>query len=248
MNCLYLIKDNKTGLVKIGITSQWTKRAQTLHVDRKTTAILVVKVENNREHERLLHEQYAHQRLPATEWFSLTDFQIENLTRKVKKLGEAIIDNSPKPFYHTNAAWSDPASRKKVKKFWDNFEWDELWELQEFNPWFKEAEWPRDKYEMLEYPRLDLYYYEPKSCGGKLVNCWICPDGSYDGEFDCEDEDANWIAKTFGGKPKGFEETLERIWILNSLPEHEKPLPVILRQIYLDEEKRQFDLQHETSI
>ena len=248
MNCLYLIKDNRTGLIKIGITSQWRKRAQTLHIDRKTSAILVIETENNKEHERLLHTKYAEYRLPGTEWFSLGEFLVAQLIGEVKKIGPAQLDNTPKPFDCKAAAWSDSLSKKHANKFWDNFEWDELWELQEFNPWFKKAEWPKDKHDMLECPRLDLYYYEPKSCSGELVNCWIYPDGSYDGEFDCEDEDAGWIAKCFDGKPKGFDDALERIWLLNDLPEHERPLPVILRQIQLDDAKRKFELEHEASL
>lgn len=241
MGFLYVIQDNKTEMVKIGITNQWSKRAQTLQVNRKTKALLVVETDKNREHEKRLHGIYSEFRLVGTEWFSLEQFSKNALLEEVKKIGTAYLDATVQSASPIDPPWSDKQSIKHTKMFWDNFEFDELFELQIANPWFVKYESPQDKYDYLECPRLDLYFYEPKSCGGKLVNCWIYPDGTYDGEFDCEPEDGAWIDQCFNGKPKGFEQALERIWLLCSLPDSEKPLQVILKSIELQEEEKQFE-------
>lgn len=71
--CVYLIRDNETGLHKIGITGNWARRSRELQVGRGSTAVQLVPCAEAKKWERVLHAQFRHKRLPQSEWFRITE-------------------------------------------------------------------------------------------------------------------------------------------------------------------------------
>lgn len=71
--CVYLIRDDETGLHKIGITSNWARRSRQLQVGRGSTAVRLVPCADAKKWERVLHAQFRHKRLPQSEWFRITE-------------------------------------------------------------------------------------------------------------------------------------------------------------------------------
>lgn len=76
MGCLYVIKSMQNcELYKIGVTSNWDKRAQQLYVNKKTSLHSLVKFEGDSEKlaEKELHRHFKRLRLPQSEWFFFDD-------------------------------------------------------------------------------------------------------------------------------------------------------------------------------
>ncbi|QNI94543.1 bacteriophage-like DNA-binding domain-containing protein [Synechococcus sp. A15-127] len=73
MECVYLIRDNDTNLLKIGMTTNWTRRATQLQVGRTTTKIMTVPCKDSGKWERVLHAMFKHKRLPQSEWFKISE-------------------------------------------------------------------------------------------------------------------------------------------------------------------------------
>jgi len=100
-NCLYVLQHINSGLIKIGVTGNWKSRSSQLCVGSKCNAIMVVACEDNYHEESKLHCDYDQQRIPQTEWFELSNKQIETLLKRVAMLGEQIEwrpkDVKPKP-------------------------------------------------------------------------------------------------------------------------------------------------------
>lgn len=70
--CVYLIRDNATGLHKIGMSTNWERRARQLQVGIVTTKVRVVACKNAGQWERVLHAMFKHKRIPQSEWFRIT--------------------------------------------------------------------------------------------------------------------------------------------------------------------------------
>lgn len=70
--CVYLIRDNETGLHKIGMTTNWERRARQLKVGSTTTKVRTVACKNPEKWERVLHAMFQHKRLPQSEWFRIS--------------------------------------------------------------------------------------------------------------------------------------------------------------------------------
>ncbi len=70
--CVYLIRDNATGLHKIGMSTNWERRARQLQVGITTTKVRVVACKNAGQWERVLHAMFKHKRIPQSEWFRIT--------------------------------------------------------------------------------------------------------------------------------------------------------------------------------
>ena len=68
---LYLIKDNSTGLHKIGVTKNWGTRSKQLRVGKTTTEIKVLRCINFTKWEKVLHKLFDSERLPGSEWFKI---------------------------------------------------------------------------------------------------------------------------------------------------------------------------------
>tara|TARA_Y100000739_G_C20366984_1_gene354916 strand:- start:60 stop:683 length:624 start_codon:yes stop_codon:yes gene_type:complete len=68
---LYLIKDNSTGLHKIGVTKNWGTRSRQLRVGKTTTEIKVLRCINFAKWEKVLHKLFDSERLPGSEWFKI---------------------------------------------------------------------------------------------------------------------------------------------------------------------------------
>jgi len=69
---VYVIKDNRSGLIKIGRTDSWLRRQKELRVDEVNITMLNVRwVADSFATESRLHERYRSYRLPQSEWFNL---------------------------------------------------------------------------------------------------------------------------------------------------------------------------------
>ena len=80
---VYLIRD-QSGLHKIGLTRNWDRRSRQLEIGTKTAAVLTATVINPERVESTLHHRYGAQRLPQSEWFSLTPEQIHEVIAEFK--------------------------------------------------------------------------------------------------------------------------------------------------------------------
>lgn len=89
-DCLYVLRHNSSGLIKIGVTSNWQSRSKQLRVNLATKALLVVACEDNLYEESSIHCEYDEQRIPQTEWFHLDANQTQTLLHRVKKLGKEV--------------------------------------------------------------------------------------------------------------------------------------------------------------
>jgi len=82
---LYVIRHLDTGLHKIGITNDWGRRQRELEVGTKTAPVHVVRVNDARQVERFLHRRFKANRMPQSEWFHLSDTQLEFVRTTVLK-------------------------------------------------------------------------------------------------------------------------------------------------------------------
>lgn len=90
--CLYVIKHDQTGLVKIGVSNNWYERAKALQIGTKTSPVIVVLTDNNAKAERDLHEQYRDYRLPGSEYFQLDNTSVGEVISKALKYGRPLSD------------------------------------------------------------------------------------------------------------------------------------------------------------
>lgn len=88
--CLYVIKHNRTGLVKIGVSNNWYERAKALQVGVKTSPLIVVLTDNNVEAEKYLHAHYRDCRLPGSEYFQLDSTFVGEVISKALKYGKPL--------------------------------------------------------------------------------------------------------------------------------------------------------------
>jgi hypothetical protein len=105
---LYVITHaNARGLVKIGITDRPTARMGEL---KDPEVLARVPVRHPRRHERRLHQKYEEQRLPQSEWFSLSPEQLEEVLEHVEQLAQSFLElvvlpkrekTEPEPEYET---------------------------------------------------------------------------------------------------------------------------------------------------
>ena len=63
---VYLIRDDASGLHKIGITTNWDRRSRELGVG-------LVPCDNSKYWEKVLHRYFKDRRLPQSEWFRVTE-------------------------------------------------------------------------------------------------------------------------------------------------------------------------------
>ena len=87
-NCIYLIRHRSSGLVKIGITQNWPRRCTELSAGFKCEIIKSVFCSLARDHEKRIHLDLDKYRLPQSEWFYLSEKQIQELAGKIILLGE----------------------------------------------------------------------------------------------------------------------------------------------------------------
>lgn len=67
MECVYLIKQNQSGLYKIGMTKNWDSRSKQLKVGSSTSKIKLVSCRNSEKWEKFLHAMFKHKRIPQSE-------------------------------------------------------------------------------------------------------------------------------------------------------------------------------------
>jgi len=92
MECVYLIRDNETGLHKIGMSTNWERRARQLQVGVTTTKVRIVACKNAEKWERVLHAMFKHKRIPQSEWFRITaEEAIPKMEWLVMKTNQRIV-------------------------------------------------------------------------------------------------------------------------------------------------------------
>ena len=84
---LYALRDQRSQLVKIGVTDHWERRAKQLKVGQHVDALLVVRCHNPLYQERRLHKMFSDERLPQSEWFNLNTKKVERVLEEMKALG-----------------------------------------------------------------------------------------------------------------------------------------------------------------
>jgi len=125
---LYVIQHEDTGLHKIGITNDWSRRQRELELGIKTKAVHVVRVNDARQIESYLHRRFKAQRMPQSEWFNLDGEQLNFVRSTVLKArddyrgprdqipapgGQPLTRPTSKPFNATTApAGSAPKQEK----------------------------------------------------------------------------------------------------------------------------------------
>lgn len=82
---LYVIEHIESGMTKIGITSDWFSRSNTLKVHQKTRLIGLFEAEDVEEAEKELHHAFKKYRLPGSEYFLLNSSQKEELLSKARE-------------------------------------------------------------------------------------------------------------------------------------------------------------------
>ena len=90
MDFVFLIRHANSGLIKIGVTDDWTATAYALKADHNFDVLLVVACGNALEEAERLHVQFGEHRLPESEWFYLEPPQVDALLAAVSVLGEEI--------------------------------------------------------------------------------------------------------------------------------------------------------------
>ena len=83
---IYLLKNNILGGYKIGITTAPKSRFKALAVGSKATLIGYWELDAYRELEKQLHKEYAEQRVPQSEWFSLSDTDVADVIQKIASI------------------------------------------------------------------------------------------------------------------------------------------------------------------
>ncbi len=83
-----MIRDNESGLHKIGMTTDWGRRSRELHVGRGSTAVSLMPCNDALRWEKVLHAQFKHRRLPQSEWFRVTE---EEAVAKMQWLTQQLI-------------------------------------------------------------------------------------------------------------------------------------------------------------
>lgn len=74
---IYLIRHAGSDLHKIGITLDWARRSKQLEIGEKVQPVKVSRVLSPGKLERDLHTRFAAQRLPQSEWFHLSEQQVQ---------------------------------------------------------------------------------------------------------------------------------------------------------------------------
>ena len=70
---IYLIKHDESGLYKIGMTANWSRRSRELKVGVSTRQVKIISCQNARKWEKVLHSMFKHKRLPQSEWFKISE-------------------------------------------------------------------------------------------------------------------------------------------------------------------------------
>lgn len=99
MGFVYLIRDNETGLHKIGMTTDWERRSRQLKVGISTTQVRVVRCEDAEKWEKVLHAMFKHRRIPQSEWFRISaeeaipkmTWLVEQTTQRRMLIGQMVI-------------------------------------------------------------------------------------------------------------------------------------------------------------
>lgn len=87
---VYVIRHIFSGMVKVGITSNWPRRAEELRIGQSTEIVQLVWSEDKLTHEQRVHSEFDPQRLPQSEWFHLTDNRLQEVLNSVRIAGSVI--------------------------------------------------------------------------------------------------------------------------------------------------------------
>ena len=83
---IYAIRHINTGLVKVGITADWFRRARELKLGRKTLPLTVAHVPYFADQaEKEIHKQLKAKRLPQSEWFELSEREVAWVLTRIEQ-------------------------------------------------------------------------------------------------------------------------------------------------------------------
>ena len=82
---LYVIEHVDSGMTKIGITGDWFSRSRALKLHEKTRLVGLFEPGDMQEAEKELHALFRKNRLPGSEYFSLTKAQQEELLARARE-------------------------------------------------------------------------------------------------------------------------------------------------------------------
>jgi len=126
---VYLIRNGD--LFKIGRTDNLQRRLKQL---QPCTVIQTLETDRSRDLEYELHQQYKSKRIPQTEYFRLTESQVEDVAVALGKTrqpgvssgerqGSGSSSSSSSGSYHTyfDSMWKDPAFREEMeRRYWNS--------------------------------------------------------------------------------------------------------------------------------
>lgn len=124
---VYVIEHIKSGMTKIGITSDWFSRSATLKVHQETRLIGLFESCDMEKTEKDLHRFFRKQRLPGSEYFFLTKEQQKDLLDKARENNREMEDltgtframtNSPIADVTNAVLWSSRDWLRLNRKSW----------------------------------------------------------------------------------------------------------------------------------
>lgn len=121
MEGLYLIRHLESGMVKIGITSDWGRRSRELAVGDTTELLQLweLPAPHNRRAERELHQLLSWARLPQSEWFNLDGAAVLGLMQPRlacwQELARLQLDGEPQDWVSTGAGLARVVGRGELR-------------------------------------------------------------------------------------------------------------------------------------
>lgn len=120
---VYVIRDESSGLHKIGITLVWQRRSRQLNIGTKTRAVCIVRAISPGEIERMLHQRYKSLRLPQSEWFNLQPQHITEIKQILimareeykKKLDSKSSPRTPNPYSFSKFSTKDALHEPRLE-------------------------------------------------------------------------------------------------------------------------------------
>ncbi|MDM7959063.1 MAG: GIY-YIG nuclease family protein [Synechococcus sp. WH 8007] len=94
---VYIVRLKERDIHKIGITLNWSRRSRELQVGDGVETVLVKKVRKPKSLENRLHKRFKSYRIPQSEWFVLTESQINAAKGMLNEAAEELISSKTKP-------------------------------------------------------------------------------------------------------------------------------------------------------
>lgn len=98
MSCVYVIRSAMDPtLIKIGETGDWSRRSRELKVGSKTALVCRFPIERRKAVEKAAHRNLSDYRLPQSEWFRLSEEQLQHICQQLQATAERLSAPPPTP-------------------------------------------------------------------------------------------------------------------------------------------------------